>query len=388
MIVPMRVGIDASSLRGGGGVTHIRELLRACDPERDHFSEIIVWCGVATLEKLPGDVRWLKLRHVSMLDRALAARVWWRYAHLPRLARQACDILFIPSGLPGFVQMPWVTMCRNMLPFEPLERRRYGVSPARLRLEILRRVQARSFIKADGLIFLTEYAKAAVLNILRRAPARTATIPHGVDRRFAMEPRRARRIEDCSDDHPFRLLYVSKVNLYKHQWNVVSAVAELRRRGMPVVLELVGGAYKPALNRLTEAINRLDPENKFVHYRGNVPFEELHHQYHAADLFVYASSCENMPNILLEAMAAGLAIASSGSGPMPEVLGSSDGCFNPEDSLDMMRTLESLILEPERRQTMASRAYARAQQYSWEACARQTFAFLREVLGRSTLNTT
>lgn len=385
MSVPMRVGIDASNLRGGGGVTHLRELLRACDPERDHFSEITVWGGKVTLGKLPNNVAWLKLRHVPMLDRALLARIWWRHTHLPKLAHQACDILFIPGGLPGFGLVPWVTMCRNMLPFEPAERRRYGVSLERLRLEILRRVQARSFMQANGLIFLTEYAKATVLNVLPRSPARTVTIPHGVDRRFTMEPRPVRRIEDCSESYPFRLLYVSKVNLYKHQWNVVAAVAGLRSRGMPVTLELIGGAYKPALNRLSEAINRFDPGHEFVRYQGNVPFEELHHRYHAADLFVYASSCENMPNILLEAMAAGLPIASSSSGPMPEVLGNRDGCFNPEDSSDMMRALENLISDPNRRRDMAARAYARAQRYSWEACARHTFVFLRNVLeGRDT----
>lgn len=375
----MRVGIDASNLRGGGGITHLRELLNACDPERDNFSEIVVWGAKATLKKLPGNISWLKLINVPMLEHSLPARMWWRRVNLPKLVAQACDVLLIPSGLPGYGRVPWVTMCRNMLPFEPTERRRYGISAARLRLEILRMVQAHSFVKADGVIFLTEYAKAAVLKMLPRLPGRMVTIPHGVDRRFYMSPRPERSIQDCSDEYPFRLLYVSKVNLYKHQWNVVSAVAGLRKLGMPVMLELIGGGYKPALKRLTETISRLDPGANFVRYNGDVPFEELHDRYHAADMFVYASTCENMPNILLEAMAAGLPIAASSYGPMPEVLGSVDGGFNPENSLDIMRTLEALIFDPERRRDMAARAYERAKQYSWEACAEHTFGYLREI---------
>lgn len=379
MSTPVRVGIDASNLRGGGGITHLRELLSACDPERDNFSEIVVWGANPTLKKLPGNISWLKLINVPMLGRSLPARMWWRRVNLPKLVAQACDVLLIPSGLPGYGRVPWVTMCRNMLPFEPTERRRYGISAARLRLEILRRVQARSFVKADGVIFLTEYARAAVLKILLRPPRCMVTVPHGVDRRFYMSPRHVRSIQDCSDKYPFRLLYVSKVNLYKHQWNVVSAVADLRKRGMPVVLELIGGGTKLALKRLTETISRLDPGANFVRYHGDVPFEELHDRYHAADMFVYASTCENMPNILLEAMAAGLPIAASSYGPMPEVLGSMDGSFNPEDPLDMMRALEALIRDPQQRQDMALRVYERAKQYSWETCTRHTFAFLREV---------
>lgn len=375
----MRVGIDASNLRGGGGVTHLCELLGACDPHWDGFSELVIWGGKATLQRLPARGGWLKAIHVPMLDRSLPARMWWRYTNLPKLAREACDILFIPGGLPGFAQIPWVTMCQNMLLFELFERQRYGISPARLRLEILRRVQARSFVKANGLVFLSEYARTTVLNSLPQPPERMVTIPHGVDQRFSMNPRPTRRIEDCSDRWPFHLLYVSTVDLYKHQSNVVMAVAGLRKRGMPVTLELIGSAYKPALNRLTATINRLDPDRKFVRYHGNVPFEELHKRYHAADMFVYASTCENMPNILIEAMAAGLPIASSSYGPMPEVLGSTDGCFNPEDSLDIMRALEALILDSERRTGMAFRVHERAKQYSWEICARRTLAFLREV---------
>mgnify|MGYP007030111730 CR=1 FL=1 len=40
----MRLALDASNIRGvGGGVTHLRELLRAAYPPEYGFSQIFVW---------------------------------------------------------------------------------------------------------------------------------------------------------------------------------------------------------------------------------------------------------------------------------------------------------------------------------------------------------
>ena len=89
-----------------------------------------------------------------------------------------------------------------------------------------------------------------------------------------------------------------------------------------------------------------------------------------------ASSCENQPIILLETMAAGLPIASSSRGPMPEVLGDAGLYFDPERPEDIASTLRQLICAPELRQILAERSYRRASSYSWKTCAAETFSFL------------
>ena len=74
----------------------------------------------------------------------------------------------------------------------------------------------------------------------------------------------------------------------------------------------------------------LDPDGDFITYKGTVPHEQLNAHYAAANLCVFASSCENMPNILLEGMASGLPIACSNRGPMSEILGDAGLYFDPE----------------------------------------------------------
>ena len=206
--------------------------------------------------------------------------------------------------------------------------------------------------------------------------AKTSTIPHGLNPRFSQAPKPQRAIIDFDEANPYRVLYVSIIDQYKHQWVAVEAIAALRQEGFPVVLDLVGPAYPPALKRLNEAIACLDADRSWVRYHGAIPFNDLHVRLAQADLGLFASSCENMPNILLETMASGLPIACSNRGPMPEVLSDAGVYFDPEQSADMARALLELMSSPQLRSELAQMSYQLAQQYSWQHCAEATFNFL------------
>jgi glycosyltransferase involved in cell wall biosynthesis len=108
-------------------------------------------------------------------------------------------------------------------------------------------------------------------------------------------------------------------------------------------------------------------------------FASLHDIYSAADGAVFASSCESLPNILLEAMASGLPNAASGLGPMPEVLGDAGIYFDPRDPGSIAATLRTLIEDERLRAELVTRGHCRAVQYSWARCASETFSFIREI---------
>ena len=373
----MIVGIDGSNLRTGGGTTHLRNLLACAEPGRHGIERVIVWTSQATLGLLPA-LDWLEPVHEPWLDRSLPWRLLWQWFRLPSLAREHCDVLFSPGGNSPSGFAPLVTMSRNMLPFEYHELFRYGLSRTTLRLLLLRFGQSRTFRRADGLIFLTDYAREAVQRV-SRARGRVAVIPHGVEERFRNEPRPQRALAECSAEHPLRLLYVSIVDLYKHQWHVAEAVDRLRREGLPVEIDFVGPAYSPAEKRLRSELERRDPEGRFLHYRGPIPFQELHELHQTADVFVFASSCENMPNILLEAMASGYPIACARRGPMPEILGEAGVYFDPERPEEIADALRAFVLDAALRSRCAAAAYELAQRYSWKRCAEETLAFVERI---------
>ena len=375
----MILGFDASNICGGGGVTHLDELLRAAEPQEFGFDQVIVWGGESTLHVIT-DRPWLHKAHEPLLDRSLPIRLYWQCFMLDRLARSAgCTVLFVPGGSYGGSFRPFVTMSQNMLPFELYEASRFGFSWPRLRYHLLYRSQSSTFLRAQGMIFLSNYARKVIKGALHGRVADEAVIPHGVDTRFLCQPRKQKDISDYSLQNPFRILYVSTVNLYKHQWNVAEAVSKLQRSGLPIEVNFVGPAYPRALRRLKAVMSNIDSEGEYIHYTGSVPFDQLHSTYHQADAFVFASSCENLPNILLEAMAAGLPISCSNRGPMPEILGNAGVYFDPEKPNEIAGSLSELITDSDLRGKLAHSAYARAMNYSWSRCANETLGFLAQV---------
>lgn len=375
----MRLGIDASNIRAGGGLTHLVETLRVADPIVHCFSRIFVWGNADTLDLIE-DRPWLEKQHQPILDKGLPFRLLWQRFSLSDTARRVgCDIILVPGGSYAGDFHPVVAMSRNMLPFEWREARRYGLSSMTLKMLLLKIAQMRTFSRADGVIFLTQYARDVVMRSVENVAGRVAVVPHGVGRRFFKPPREQRSISQCSNDRPLRVLYVSIVDVYKHQWHVAEAIAKLRSDGIPVVLDMVGASRPNALVRLHKTLDRIDPSRQFVRLLGHVPFSDIQDCYGRSDICVFASSCENMPNILVESMASGLPIACSCRGPMPEVLGDAGVYFDPEKPCDIARAIEVLIKSPDLRLRIAALAYERASRLTWDRSVNDLFYFLSDV---------
>ena len=270
------------------------------------------------------------------------------------------------------------TCCRSI----EAERQRYGISLMRLRLELLSHLQAATFRRASGVIFLTKTAQQTVDAQIGPLPGATAVIPHGIAARFFRDPQHANTASSPGRDRPFRWCYVSIIDVYKHQDRVVEAVASLRDNGIRASLQLIGPAYAPSLRRLRRVLDRVDPDGAYVDYVGALPYEVMPECYRHADAFVFASSCENMPNILLEAMASGLPIVCSNRSVMPEVLGDAGILCDPEDVHGITEAMRLMIEDHGMRLRYAERAFKRAMQYSWKRCATDTLSFVVSCVAR------
>jgi glycosyltransferase involved in cell wall biosynthesis len=110
-----------------------------------------------------------------------------------------------------------------------------------------------------------------------------------------------------------------------------------------------------------------------------VPHQQLPQYLAESDIFIFASSCENMPNTLLEGMGSGLPIACSNQGPMPEILQDGGLYFNPEVPFEIAATLKKIVEEKTSREERIKCAYYLSKQYSWERCAKKTWMFLNEI---------
>lgn len=381
----LRVCIDATNIRSGGGLTHLSQLLAAGVPSASGIEAVIVVCSAATGRVLP-ERPWLSKQTPDWAGAGPIRRFIGQQLRVHgHIRRWSCDVLFSPGGtVPVRSAVPVVTMSQNMLPFEPAEAKRFGyLSFMWLKMKLLRVSQGASFRRADGVIFLTNYARSTVGRVLGDLRCPVALIPHGIESRFSSQFLASTQLVGFAQQRPFRLLYVSIFMPYKHQLEVMRAVWNLRQRGTPLELTLIGSSWGDYGRKVRDFARQLDPSGEYIRVLGHVAFDTLHLSYHGADGFVFASSCENLPNILIEAMSAGLPIACSDRGPMPEVLGDGGIYFDPDSVESISDCLLMLASDAALRYRLAVRARTLSERYSWTECANSTFDFLASVARES-----
>jgi glycosyltransferase involved in cell wall biosynthesis len=375
----MILGIDASTPGSGGGKRHLIELLLCFEPERHQFSKIVIWGGDALLLQLPEKPYFEKISH-KFLNGGLFVRMYWQIFLRDKYFANQCDVLFSPFGTYTGDIHPFVAMSRNMLVFNKKERLRFGLSWTRIKLKLLYFTQIRVFKRADGLIFLSEYAKTEIAKHLDLSSKKVKIVHHGVSDKFRMLPRFQESISKYNEMLPFRVLYVSTIWVYKHPWNVVMAVARLREMGYPIVLDIVGNIeQKSSAFKLQEIIMEYDESNNFIFWHKDVSLDEVSDFYKKSDIFVFASSCENMPNILVEAMSSGLPIVCSSYPPMPEFLKESGIYFDPENVDSLQNSIELTIKSPILRTQISVNSYKASLKFTWKKCADQTFDYLAQI---------
>jgi glycosyltransferase involved in cell wall biosynthesis len=377
------IGIDASNIRAGGGVTHLIELLKAAEPAQYGIRKFIVWGGAATLGRIE-DRPWIQKIYHPNLDKNLLHRLYWAVFQLKKeVLVHKIDLLFVPGGSDASNFQPMVTMSQNLLPFEWQELRRYGWTFSTLKGIILRFVQGATFKKAKGVIFMSQYAQAAVIRVTGNLNADQVVIGHGINSMFDKKPIAARYQHAFSPTSPCRILYVSGLEPYKQQWFVAEAANLLRQQHYPIYLDLVG-PMGSGYERLMKTLNILDPKQHFIRFHGAVPYEELKQMYTSADIGVFASTCETFGQIVTEAMSAGLPMACSNRSAMPEILEDCGVYFDPENPFEIAESLKILVEDPTLRFTYASKAYERSKNFTWEKCAHQTLFFLHSQLIKNT----
>ncbi len=373
----MRILINGLSARQGGGQTYLLNLLRF------YPSNLSLKIYLAAPDSLKVSETPANLHRLSIPKWALNPflRVVWEKWVLPRhLKALQVDVLFCPGGM---VSTPAPEGCKtavtfqNMLPFAPEERRRYPWGYMRFRLWLLRFLQGHSFQQTDLVIFISQYAKQVIDQALPYRKGKSVVVPHGLSDHFRRDPNRSFPNEMPSE----YVLYVSILDVYKAQLEVVRAWHRLReQRDTPEKLVLVGPSYPPYKQKVRLLIQQLGLEQEVI-LRGSVPYAELPTYYQHAKVNLFASSCENCPNILLEALAAGQPLLSSNYPPMPEFGEDAVAYFNPYDPNELADLLARYLGDAELRTQRGKQALGVSLKYQWADVARKTWEVLENLGG-------
>ena len=373
----MILGIEASNITDGGGLNHLIELLSNLNLSSNPIKKIVIWSSNETLNSIPNSEGLIKKTHPWLNSTKKWRLIWQLFKFKKEISTSNINLLFVPGGVYlGTYVVPVVSMSQNMLLYEWKEMARYGFSLGFFRLVILYFLQSYTFIRSSSILFLTNYAKATVSKKLRLDLNKSQVIPHGINLKF----NRTNKLEFNFENKKIEVLYVSFIGIYKHQWYVIEAIAKLRSLGYNIQLTLIGKVVdKLAEKKFLNALNHFDPLKNYVVHKTDVIYSNIHDEYSKADIFVYSSSCENMPMILMEAMRSGLPIVSSNFGPMPEVLGEAGEYFDPTKPVELVNSLEMVIKNSNRRKEMSELAYKKSLNFDWQKTQNLTFDFFINV---------
>lgn len=196
-------------------------------------------------------------------------------------------------------------------------------------------------------------------------------IPNGVD------ITRYRMPEDRNWAPP-KMLWAGRLVYQKGLDVLVEALGELK--SLPWELTLIGdGPYRTALEQ--QALQKGIADR--IVFTGWLDREEMDRFYQQANLFVFPSRHEGMPNAVLEAMACGLPVIASRIAGSEELVipGETGLLVPPQDTGALRGALQILLTAPENRKQMGAAARQRVEtHYTWEQVARHYLSLLRDMV--------
>jgi glycosyltransferase involved in cell wall biosynthesis len=222
-----------------------------------------------------------------------------------------------------------------------------------------------------------------------------APVSHDLARHLqALEPRaRIRVVENVVDTDVFhpppdrsgpangaRLLCVAALAEKKGHRDLLQALAALRRDGQELVLDLVGdGELRAQLQALVRDLGL----SEVVRFRGELPKPQVAELMRQVDLFVLPSRFENLPVVLIEAMASGLPAVATSVGGVPELLDTAGQAMELCPPQDPSALASAVVRVLERRDAIdASALAARARRrFGYDAIGRTWTEIYEELRG-------
>jgi glycogen synthase len=156
-------------------------------------------------------------------------------------------------------------------------------------------------------------------------------------------------VHKCQADNTLALLSIGRLTPEKGVHTAIEALAMLHQRGgKQVTLTIVGAGATEYETQLRTLVREKNVE-AFVTFAGEQSPEKIPQFYNQADIFVFTSSLpESFGRVLVEAMAAGVAVVGTTSGGAGEILIENETglTFAPGDATGLAAQITRLIESP------------------------------------------
>ncbi len=365
-----KIGLDARlTYYTRGGISFYIRQLAATLPTLDPANDYLILHSRKARETLP------------MPAQANARRAnCWTPAH-HRFERAALGLELLPYRLdllhsPDFI--PPFGSFRSVITIHDLTFLRY---PQFLTADSRRYYngQIRGAVKrADAILADSDATRADVLDILGVAADKVVTVHLAPDPVFQpLRPEEATAVITRLKLPQSYLLFVGTFEPRKNVPGLLTAYAQLPPGAPPLVLAgNKGWLFEDSL----ALINKLHLKDR-VHLLQDFAAADLPAIYHGALALILPSHYEGFGLPILEAFACGTPVVIANRASLPEIAGGAAALCDPDNLASIADAIQNVISDPAFRQSLIAKGFARAKDFSWEKCARETLAVYKKVIG-------
>ncbi len=241
----------------------------------------------------------------------------------------------------------------------------------------------------DHILAISQTVKDDVCHYLNIEPSRVSVTYLAADSELFYPCHDPERLADIRrkysiPDGPY-ILSVNTVEPRKNMEHAIRSFARLVEEQKVDDLHFVlVGAHGWKSEMLLDEVSGQRAVKDRVILTGYVADEDLAPLYSGALAFVFPSLCEGFGLPPLEAMQCGVPVISSNATSLPEVVGDAGVLVDPLDCDALCQAIFDVVSRPALREELSARSLARAGQFSWGRCARETIAAYKVALEGAT----
>jgi len=224
---------------------------------------------------------------------------------------------------------------------------------------ILKKITKLVITNADKLLVLTKDMKKELKMIYN---GEILVVPNGIelDRFKNLSKRKLQKINKKT------IIFVGRLYSVKGLIYLIEAMVIIQNEENNTNLLIIGiGPEKKSLEMM---VKKLHLEH-FVKFIGDIAYTEIPKYLVQADVFALPSVSEGFPNVILEAMAAGLPIVSTNIGGLSEIIHNEENGYlvEPKNSEQLAYKILEILKNPEIGHIMSLNNMEKVKEYSWES---------------------
>ena len=238
--------------------------------------------------------------------------------------------------------------------------------------------------KADCLVTVSENERSIITAKLPELAFRLKVIQNAFGSHFMPKPDELTLSGMLKYKVPAKpyIFFLGNTDPKKNTVNVLKAYHQLRSKGKTELKLVIADLSKYELNKLLHK-HHLESIQEDIHITNYIRNEDLPDIYNRASIFLYPSLRESFGLPILEAMACGTPVITSGSYAMPETAGDAAMMVNPESPESIAKKIKKLSNNKDLIISYKAKGFERVKLFSWNSSARQLVQLYHSILSGS-----